>query len=196
MSDPRLSPDSSQSRDSIEKPPVQSAGPTVVLANVVPAEVVPAEVAPAEVVAQPLPATSGTLHHGVFLLLATGVVLASAVLTVRGEQEVVVPWINRALPGTCTFLRVTGIPCPGCGLTRSFISLAHGHLRDAWHFNPAGMLFFAVVAFQIPYRTWQILRIRQGREEFRFTSFDHWTLVALIGLLLVQWLITVLTRLW
>jgi hypothetical protein len=169
-----------------EKPPVQSNRPEVV-------EDCPAT-GPAP--AGPLPATAGTLHHWVFLLLAGGVVVASAALSVRGEQEVVVPWFNRPLPGTCTFLRVTGVPCPGCGLTRSFISIAHGHPRDAWRFNPAGILFFAVVAFQVPYRAWQIVRIRHGRDEHRFTSFDQWTIVGLIGLLLVQWLVTVLTLIW
>jgi hypothetical protein len=169
-----------------EKPPVQSMRPQVV------------EHGPGTEHARAgqVPATAGALHHWVFLLLAGGIVVASTVLSVQGEHEVVVPWINRPLPGTCTFLRVTGVPCPGCGLTRSFISIAHGRLRDAWRFNPAGILFFAVVAFQVPYRAWQIVRIRQGRDEHRFTSFDQWTIVGLIGLLLVNWLVTVLTRFW
>ena len=201
MSDPRLSPDTPIPIDSVEKPPVHSAGTVMVrtdaTATPLPATPLPPTALPATALpATALPATAGTLQHWVFLLLATGVVVASVLLHVRGEQEVVVPWINLPLPGTCTFLRVTGMPCPGCGLTRSFISIAHGRPRDAWHFNPAGILFFAVVAFQIPYRAWQIVRIRQGRDEFRFTSFDQWTLVGLIALLLVQWLVTVLTQLW
>ena len=95
-------------------------------------------------------------------LLACAVVAASAVLSVRGEEHVIVPVLNKALPGTCTFRRLTGLPCPGCGMTRSFISMAHGRLADAWRFNPAGVVFFAVVVFQIPYRICQIARSGRG----------------------------------
>ena len=36
-----------------------------------------------------------------------------------GEQQGIILCVSRNL---------TGIPCPGCGLTRSFCALAHGHL--------------------------------------------------------------------
>ena len=84
----------------------------------------------------------GTLHHWTFLVIACVVVVASLSFTVRGREQVIVPVLNRALPGTCTFRRITGFPCPGCGLTRSFISIAHGQFVDAWRFNPAGVAFF------------------------------------------------------
>jgi hypothetical protein len=31
---------------------------------------------------------------------------------------------------------VLGIPCPGCGLTRATLALAHGDLRGALHLHP------------------------------------------------------------
>ena len=46
------------------------------------------------------------------------------------------------LPSVCLFYHVTGLPCPGCGLTRSFVSLGHGHLRDALHWHPLGPIIF------------------------------------------------------
>ncbi len=36
------------------------------------------------------------------------------------------------------------IDCPGCGLTRSFLSIARGHLLAAFSFNPAGLLIYPV----------------------------------------------------
>jgi len=137
-----------------------------------------------------------TLHHWTFLVMACVVVAASLAFTVRGEEHVIVPVLNKALPGTCTFRRFTGLPCPGCGMTRSFISIAHGQLADAWRFNPAGVVFFAVVAFQIPYRIYQIARIRRGLAEHRFVAADGWVLVGVVAILLVQWICAMTALLW
>lgn len=128
------------------------------------------------------------LLHTTFLTIAVVVVIASISLTIRNRDQVILPLVNAPLPGTCTFRKITGHPCPGCGLTRSFISMAHGRIVDAWHYNPAGFFFFAVVAFQIPYRLFQISRIRRGLSEHRFVRFDSWVLVALVVILIVQWL--------
>jgi hypothetical protein len=42
------------------------------------------------------------------------------------------------LPSVCAFRRVTGLPCPGCGLTRSWVLTAHGRLRHASNRHPFG----------------------------------------------------------
>ena len=72
-------------------------------------------------------------------------------------------------------------------------ALAHGHVFEAWHFNPAGLLLFAVVLYQIPFRAMQLWRLRTGRNEFRHSPWTvavaSWLLVAaLVG----QWV----WRLW
>ncbi|MDI6784232.1 MAG: DUF2752 domain-containing protein [bacterium] len=36
----------------------------------------------------------------------------------------------------CYFQMVTGLPCPGCGLTRGICAISHGHLMQAIYFNP------------------------------------------------------------
>jgi hypothetical protein len=38
----------------------------------------------------------------------------------------------------CPFAVVSGLPCPGCGLTRSVVTLLQGRLADSWHFHPLG----------------------------------------------------------
>lgn len=42
----------------------------------------------------------------------------------------------------CGVHRVTGLPCPGCGLTRAFISLSHGDLATAVGLNPFSLLLY------------------------------------------------------
>ena len=44
----------------------------------------------------------------------------------------------------CLFRAVTGVPCPGCGITRGVIEIARGNFRKAWRLNPGS---FAVVLF-------------------------------------------------
>lgn len=43
----------------------------------------------------------------------------------------------------CSFKQMTGRPCPGCGLTRSFCAISHGRLGEAFYFNPFGFVFYA-----------------------------------------------------
>lgn len=42
----------------------------------------------------------------------------------------------------CGFKNMTGLPCPGCGLTHSFCALAKGDLATAFAFNALGPLLF------------------------------------------------------
>lgn len=41
--------------------------------------------------------------------------------------------------------RAFQIDCPFCGMTRSFVALAHGDLAAALRFHPAGPLLFAAM---------------------------------------------------
>lgn len=43
-------------------------------------------------------------------------------------------------PPECGFRRALGIPCVGCGGTRSMQALADGRISDALRFNPAAVL--------------------------------------------------------
>jgi Protein of unknown function (DUF2752) len=46
-------------------------------------------------------------------------------------------------PVVCPFRLMTGLPCPGCGLTRSWVYLAHGQWGDALAANPFGFVTVA-----------------------------------------------------
>jgi hypothetical protein len=48
-------------------------------------------------------------------------------------------------PVLCPFRLVTGLPCPGCGLTRSWVYLAHGRWADALAANPFGVVAMTAV---------------------------------------------------
>lgn len=123
------------------------------------------------------------------VLIASAIVLALAfVLSVPGtkrEEAVIVPVLNQPLPPLCSSKILFDRECPGCGLTRCFISMAHGDFARAWLFNPAGVYFFLLVLAQIPYRTWQLSRLYRGKESYR-NPYLFVFLYVLMGLMLVQ----------
>lgn len=48
---------------------------------------------------------------------------------------------NLSIP--CLFHTVTGLKCPGCGITHLIVSLSHGDYLTAYHSNP--FLFFLLL---------------------------------------------------
>ena len=44
----------------------------------------------------------------------------------------------------CAFKALTGLPCPGCGLTHSFCAIGKGDWREAFAFNAVGPPLFVV----------------------------------------------------
>ena len=62
------------------------------------------------------------------------------------------------LPSICAFHDLTGLPCPGCGLTRSWVSLAHGHWREALVWHPLGPLLFLTALCYVIWSAWSALK--------------------------------------
>ena len=57
-------------------------------------------------------------------------------LVIAGTVGVQIALVSLSLPGwECPFFRVTGIPCPGCGLTRAVILLLKGELLASLRFH-------------------------------------------------------------
>ena len=93
------------------------------------------------------------------LLLLVICGLAVAVAAVLTPSSEVVSLFGMEVPVLCTFRRLTGFDCPGCGLTRSFSFMAHGSFRGAFEANMLGPVVFTLVASQVPYR---LIRIARG----------------------------------
>ncbi len=140
-------------------------------------------------VAEPTYSQPDTVLHWTLLGISSAVVLAAVLLRVHGEERVVLPVVGIPLPGTCTFKQFVGADCPGCGLTRCFVSMGHGQLGRAWRFNPVGVVFFAVVASQIPFRAIQLWRLKRGVAEIRLGWWGYSTMLLVLAALLVQWVV-------
>jgi len=81
--------------------------------------------------------------------------LSTALVMVVSSVGLIVParvWDK--LPDLCLFHRFMGVPCPTCGLTRSWSALLHGHLEAAFRFHLLGPpLFLGIVI-------WTAMRFR------------------------------------
>jgi hypothetical protein len=54
------------------------------------------------------------------------------------------------LPGwECVFFRLTGVPCPGCGLTRACLLLLTGEVRASIKFHAFAPIFVVLIAMLI-----------------------------------------------
>jgi hypothetical protein len=136
-----------------------------------------------------VPRPSDVGLHWAMLTLCSMVIVASLVLRVDGSTQVMLPGTDIALPGLCWFRRLLNINCPGCGLTRSFISVAHGRLSDAWYYNPVGPMLFAVVVSQLPYHGVQLWRQRRGLRPWQLGKTATRIPIFLAGALFAQWLV-------
>ncbi|MDR0498639.1 MAG: DUF2752 domain-containing protein [Holophagales bacterium] len=51
----------------------------------------------------------------------------------------------------CLFHAVTGLQCPGCGLTRAFCAISHGWFAYAWNLNPISFHLYTLSALGLVY---------------------------------------------
>ncbi len=92
-------------------------------------------------------------HHRFILGLAIFAVVMSFVLEVVPEGRVAVHGFEQwPLPHSCYARMLFDRGCPGCGLTRGFIHLAHGRLSESLAVNRVGWTIALATLLQIPYR--------------------------------------------
>jgi len=82
----------------------------------------------------------------------------------------------------CMFHRITGLQCPGCGMTRAFHALMHGHISEALEYNLLSIpLFFAaavLLVLDIAYLA-RGIRVHLGLSE-RQKDFYGWVVLFLV----------------
>jgi hypothetical protein len=82
---------------------------------------------------------------------AGAALLASCVLS-PGQAD--------AGPVVCLFRLATGLPCPACGLTRSFVALGNGDLRAALRHHAFGPIVYAIFAAFVALKLAELARGR------------------------------------
>lgn len=73
----------------------------------------------------------------------TGAVLAKRAVVAAVLAAVLAAFVVWG-PAICPVRNSVGVPCPGCGLTRSTVALLHGDFERALHFHPLVWLMLPI----------------------------------------------------
>jgi hypothetical protein len=92
----------------------------------------------------------------------------------------------------CGFLMVTGLPCPGCGLTHAFTAMAHLDFVGAVYANPFGVLLFLISLTTVPVAAVGFVRGWPVVDTLERLQFDKWAILLSITSILV-WIVRVVT---
>ena len=125
-------------------------------------------------------------RHWQMLVLAFAVIAAAAILDVLPNDRVALHGLSAyPLPHLCMSRVMFDVSCPGCGLTRSFVYLAHGDWHAAWSVHRLGWLLAALVVGQIPYRS----LILAGLIRPIGARATQWLAFVVVGLMIGNWVI-------
>jgi hypothetical protein len=88
----------------------------------------------------------------------------------------------------CNFYRITGLPCPSCGMTTSFALLMHGDLMNSLRANAVGTLLAGFCLLLVP---WSLASAICRRTLFIRSTERTLTFVVLafLSMMLMRWVI-------
>lgn len=86
----------------------------------------------------------------------------------------------------CPFLSITGLPCPGCGLTTSFAHMARFHFGAALLTQPFGVYAFFLTVLLIPLSAYLINRRLSLQMAFEARAIQF-TLYLTIAFFVLGW---------
>jgi len=111
-------------------------------------------------------------------------IITGGILSVMGAAVATIGYFNPVTAGffpVCPLYAMTGIYCPGCGLTRSLHALLQGDILSALHFNA----LFPFYAFIFGYFILSgILTVIRGRG-LTYKFFRAWMMFGFLGLTLL-----------
>jgi hypothetical protein len=90
--------------------------------------------------------------HWVVLFFCAGIMLGGVVLSPPHPGSPYLHIGHIPIPDICSFKNLTGLPCPGCGLTRSIVAGMHGDFRASLMYHRLGLLTLAYICLQFLYR--------------------------------------------
>jgi hypothetical protein len=131
-------------------------------------------------------------RHVEMLAASVAIIVLALALEIRPDEHAAFRFLpDWPIPSSCPSQTIFRTDCPGCGLTRSLVFLAHGDWHAAFVRHRAGWLLALAVVLQIPYRLAGLLgRNRRPLGERIPWLFGNILIAVLIGnwvLLRLNW---------
>lgn len=115
-------------------------------------------------------------------------VLLSSIILLLVIPILSMEWVD-SVPHFCIVKETTGIPCPGCGVTRSLSSLGSMEIYKSLSFNPNGILIAFVFLLQVPLR---IIALVRKEYSSVIISLSKWLNVGVILSLFIYWCLQII----
>jgi len=132
---------------------------------------------------------SSELSSHLVILIACFCILAGALLiepAAPGTSHIRLGQIP--LPNVCIFLGTTGLPCPGCGLSRSIVAAVHGDLGVSLSYHRLGLLTLVYIFLQFLCRLGLIVIPRWSTRLVRYGKFLNQSIIVLAILFGLNWI--------
>jgi len=112
------------------------------------------------------------------------VLLSSLILVNIAAFSKHLTYVLTYFQNVCVFKVMLGIPCPGCGVTRSILAFSTGNVAQAFAYNLAGPILLGTFVFQIPLRLMAIFGLLETNYVMKVTKILTSTVLVV---LFVNW---------
>ncbi len=128
-------------------------------------------------------------YDGLLVVLGALALAASWALA-PGDDPRWVYWPDGSRFGdTCAFLESTGWPCPQCGMTRSWVHAARGHLLRSFLSSPGGFGLFFWLEVAAGLAAYRLARRDPFAVSLPWRVPVAWALFWMVGLYLAPWVL-------
>ena len=87
-------------------------------------------------------------------------------------------YFNIGIP--CLFYQITGLKCPGCGITRLIFSLIKLDFRQAFFYNPLVFILLPFIGFYIIYQEYLYITKKEDKIIKKIPSYIYYLLIIIL----------------
>ena len=87
-------------------------------------------------------------------------------------------YFNIGIP--CLFYQITGLKCPGCGITRLIFSLIKLEFQQAFFYNPLVFILLPFIGFYIIYQEYLYITKKEEKIIKKIPSYIYYVLIIIL----------------
>jgi len=129
--------------------------------------------------------------HLIVIAVCMAILCSALLISPAGSGERHLHIGSFLIPDICIFKNLTGIRCPGCGLTRAMVAAAHGEIEQSLSHHRLGLLALVYVLTQFICRVFLVFIPASARIKRQGGYLDR-GMAVLGGLFFLNWLFSFL----